>query len=72
MIIIIDKNNCSNVGNGCIETTIYWRCSRRLQKKRDLLQAVERIKFLLKDLRLLQGRSTWQEYKAGVHATNCK
>ena len=62
---IIDKINSSYIGNGGTETTIYCRCSRRLQQQqqqKDLLQTVERIKFLLKDLRLLQG----------VHTTKCK
>ena len=58
---IIDKNNYTYVGNGVTETKIYWRCSIEDCKNRDLLQAVERIKFLLKDLRLLQGRSTYKK-----------
>ena len=57
---IIDKNNWSYVGNGGIKTTIYWSCSRRLQKKKiDIsYKPWNGLRFLLKDLR--------QKYKVGV------
>ena len=63
------KTTIHDVGNEGTETKICWRCYIKDCKNRDLLQAVERIKFLLKDLRLLQGRSTLQQIAHELNRT---